>query len=51
MNAGEGAFLPEGVYFSQEFSREDHESAAGGIDKLPAGEEDIYGGVEQLSPN
>jgi hypothetical protein len=46
-----GSFLPEGVYFSQEFSRENHEIAGTGIDKLPAGEEDIYGGVDQLTPN
>lgn len=46
-----GSFLPEGVYFSQEFSRENHEVSGAGIDKIPAADEDIYGGVDQTSAN
>jgi len=44
-----GSLLPEGVYFSQEFSRKDHELGTTEIEKLTS--VDIYGGVDQGSAN
>ena len=49
--ASRGVSLPDGVYFSQDYSRRDHASGSAEIRLLPAGDEDIFGGISQASPN
>ncbi|MBK1831549.1 prepilin-type N-terminal cleavage/methylation domain-containing protein [Verrucomicrobiaceae bacterium R5-34] len=40
--AGRGMYLPEGVYFSQEYSKLNHEDGTGEIPELTGSDEEIY---------
>jgi len=40
--ASRGIYLPEGVFFSQEYSKLDHSAGSGTIPKLPSADEAIY---------
>lgn len=49
--SSKGSYLPQGVFFSQVYSKLDHSNDTGDIPSLPAADQDLYGGVESASKN